>query len=75
MPKHVKVPGFIKLDKYISSKALHGIATLAWLATDPKSPLRVTIGNYIPEDDKEERLAAIREFGVVAQQALDAAND
>jgi len=75
MPKHVKVPGFIKLDKYISSEALQGIATLAWLATDPKSPLRVTIGNYISDDNKDERLAAIREFGVVAQQALDAADD
>lgn len=69
MAKHVKLPGFVPLHRYMSLEALEELERLCWLATADKSPLKAEIAVYIPEEDREERLMAIHEIGVIAQSA------
>ena len=70
MAKHFKVPGYIKLEKFVTVEALEELQRLAYLATAEGSTLRENIQAYIPLESREVRLEAIREMGVAAQTAL-----
>lgn len=69
MATHVKLPGFVPLHKYLSRTVLEELERLCWLATAKDSTLKDQISNFIPQEDRAERLAAIHEIGVIAQQA------
>lgn len=69
MGKHVKLPGFVPLQNYLSLKVLQGLELLAWLTVDDESPLADAIRDQLPEDELGEYLEAIKEIGVLAQEA------
>jgi len=71
MGKHINIPGWLKIHNYLSVPMLGSIKTLAWLATDlDNSPLAEQIQDYFPEDQRETFSAALREIGILAQDAL-----
>ena len=72
MGQHVKLPGFVPLNKYMNQYALGAIETLAWLTLDPESPLVDEIQERFPEEDRDRYLVALKEIGVLAQEALAA---
>jgi len=70
MAKHVKLPGWVPIHKYMSKAMLGGIKTLAWLATDKESELAEAIQDYFPDEHRVLFVEALREIGVLAQEAL-----
>lgn len=73
MSKNVKMPGWVKLQKYWSYNVLVGTETLLWLAVGDKSPIKEQIqeqlANYLTEEALESTLEAIYELAVIVQEA------
>ena len=68
--KFVNLPQFVKLEKYITKPVLQEIHRLCWLATDDDSPLRDALQDYVPSDNREERIKGIHAIGKIAEEAL-----
>lgn len=66
---HVKLPGYIPLHKFLSKTVLEEIERWAYVATVDTAPLHREYLRLIPEKDREERLSAIKEIGLIAQKA------
>lgn len=73
MGQHINLPGYIKLGPpFLSKEVLEEIQRYAWLLTSEDSPaeLREQLRALIPAAERDHRIGAVRELGVVAQDAL-----
>lgn len=70
MPKHVNLPGFVPLHKYLSPAALEALNGVCWLAISEKSDLSEAIQDRLAPEGRDQYVEALREVTVLAQEAL-----
>jgi hypothetical protein len=74
---HVKVPGFVPLHKYMSREVLEALEILAWLVVadgegdGEESPMWQVLQNQLPVENRQAYIDAIKEIGIVAQEARE----
>ena len=66
---YVNLPGFVPLHAYLKLEALESLELLAFLAVHDDSPLKGILQEQLPEENRENYIDAIKEIGVIAQEA------
>lgn len=72
MAKHVRIPGFVPLHKYMSKAALETLELVTWLGSDTESPVYEAIRESLPT---EEHAEALDELAIIAQESRKKADD
>lgn len=72
MAKHVRIPGFIPLHKYMSRPALETLEQITWLGSSQESPMYKALRAHLPTED---HLEALDELALIAQEARKRADN
>jgi len=70
---HFKIPGYVKLEKFVSEEALDSLYRVCWMALDDASPVRLQIQGRLPDEElgeRNRRVMAVKEFAALVWEAL-----